>query len=199
MDNDPNSAPAAPTPLDPIWDRALILADRGDEIPTRGAKPPQRLNHRHEGILRWLLANPDKQLQDCCAELGYTQAWLSTIIHSHAFQAELRARQLQLYGEVALEIKDKLTGAAHLALDKIIEHLPVASPQFALDAAKETLKNLGYSAPRNGHGTNININTGPQYNVSPDELARARAIMQAKQHNAQPALEHNTEPTTAAA
>lgn len=131
--------------------------------------------------MRWLLGNPDKSLTECAAALGYTLPWVSVVVRSHAFQAELKDRQEQLYGDVALDIKDKLTGAAHMALDRIIDNLPVATPDHALDVAKETLKALGYSSPRApqpGNVTNItHIQQNNIGNVSPEELARARAIM----------------------
>jgi hypothetical protein len=148
----------------------------------------RRLNHRHEGVLRWLLANPNRPLGDCAKELGYTPAWLSTVIHSQAFQAELRTRQILLYGEASLEIRDKLVGAAHLALDKIIESIPVQPPQFALDASKEVLKSLGYTAPRHNqppHQTNIQVNVGG--GVSPEELQQARQAMMAARQSPTPA------------
>ena len=156
---------------------ALTFQDPTTAADGANAAPPlQRLNHRHEGILRWLLANPQKPLSQCAIDLGYTQPWLSVVIHSQAFQAELKTRQLLLFGEASLEIKDKLVGVAHLALDKIIEAMPGAPAQFALDATKEVMRSLGYTAPRfNPQQPLVQVNV--QAGVSAEELALARQAM----------------------
>lgn len=147
-----------------------------------GATQPQRLNYRHEAIIKWLIANPDLCLADCAAFFGYTQGWLSVIIHSDAFQAQYRTLQDASYDDVRLDIKAKITGLAHMALDKLAEQMPlVTDPRAALDVADKTLKALGYgTAPRNPAGfsaTNVQIN---QYQVSASELAEARRLATAR-------------------
>lgn len=147
--------------------------------------------------MRWLIANPNKRLTDCAAALGYTLPWLSIITRSEAFQAELRSRQAIVFDDVALDIKDKLLGTAHLALEKVMEHIPNGSPEFALDAAKETLKSLGYSSQRavQPGTTNItNIQQNNYNNVSQDELARARAIMTHREASPSTGEPHTDQP-----
>ncbi len=140
------------------------------------------MNHRHEGVLRWLLANPERPLSDCARELGYTRTHLSIIIHSDAFQARLREAQGDLAGEIALSIQDKLTGLAHASLDRLAEQLPIATdPKLVLDVAERALENLGYGAksrvPQPPGIGSVNVFVGQS--ISGEELARARAAAQA--------------------
>src|SRR3990167_5133055 len=105
----------------------------------------QGLNHRHEGIIKWLIANPSRKLGECAAELGFTPAYLSIIIHSDTFRAAIAEAHIEAFGTVCLDLKDKLTGLSHLALDKLIDSIPVmVDPGDLLDTAKLTLNALGY-------------------------------------------------------
>lgn len=125
--------------------------------------------------MKWLIANPDKSLGECAAAHGYTQSWLSIVIHSDAFQAQLRELQDKSYTDVRMDVKAKITGIAHLALDKLAEQLPVsADPKFTLDVADKTLRALGYGAPARGQPTiNVQVNNNQ---VTPAELAEARRL-----------------------
>lgn len=173
------------------------MLDESTPTAPKGAKPPQTLNYRHEAILKWLLANPDLLLGDCAAFFGYTPAWLSIIIHSDAFQAQYRALQDASFTDVRMDVKAKITGLAHLALDKLAEQMPLVSdPRTTLDIADKTLKALGYGiAPRYpAAATNVQINN---YQVSPGELAEARRIA-ASRRAVHPALEPPIEAAAAA-
>ena len=48
-----------------------------------------RLNTTHEMLMNWLVCNPEKSLRECADHFGYTQSWLSQIIHSDIFQHAL--------------------------------------------------------------------------------------------------------------
>lgn len=107
----------------------------------------KKLNHRHQQICNWLLMHPDRTQGDCARELNYTEAWLSMIINSDAFQA-LYQQRAEATGQVAVHsIANKLKGVAGLALEKAAEKLqgPMCSEQFLGNTMKETLKALGYS------------------------------------------------------
>jgi hypothetical protein len=127
--------------------------------------------------MTWLLLNPDLPLSACAVHFGVGQPWLSTLIHSDCFQARLREQQERLFSGVTAEIKEKLTAAAHLSLDRVMERLAVTADEgFILNANDKILKNLGYGAPRVGPqpGPTINniIVNGP---IDREQLARARA------------------------
>lgn len=74
------------------------------------------ISHKHEALLNWLVLNPDKSLRECADHFGYTQSWVSSIIHSDIFQVALKEKQLAIAAKVADSIPAKLRRAADVAL-----------------------------------------------------------------------------------
>lgn len=144
----------------------------------------QRMSHTHEQIINWLLLNPEKSLRECADFFGYTQSWLSTLIHSDLFQARLRERQQEVAARVTATIPEKLQAVANIALEKLGEMVAKSEdPEFVLDAADKALHRMGYApaSARNPapafaqvQATNANV-----FMVTVDDLAEARKLMQA--------------------
>jgi len=106
----------------------------------------QRVSHTHEQIINWLLLNPEKSLRQCADHFGYSQSWLSQIIHSDIFQASLQARQEGVFTRVANDIPAKLKGLADVAIEKLGEALERSEDgEFALDVFDKTMHRLGYA------------------------------------------------------
>jgi|SRR5687768_1786579 len=106
----------------------------------------QKVSFSHEAIILWLLENPHKALRECAAHFGYTQAWLSTVIHSDAFQEQLRLRQDELAAITGAGIRRKLQAATDIALEGLTRHLEVTEdPKFLLDATDKLLHRMGYA------------------------------------------------------
>lgn len=82
-----------------------------------------RLNHTHEAIARWLLENPTRSLRECAQFFGYTQSWLSCIIHSDAFQVKLNQMQKEADAVVVLDVPARLRGIASSTLDGIAQQI----------------------------------------------------------------------------
>lgn len=143
----------------------------------------QRLSHTHDQVINWLLVNPHKSLRECADYFGYTQAWLSTLIHSDIFQAELRRRQLDVAARVAQSIPEKLQAVADIALEKLGDAVAQSEdPDFILDVADRALHRMGYApaSARNPAGAPSQLGIQNQTNVfvlAPDELERARNLM----------------------
>jgi hypothetical protein len=149
------------------------------------AKPAiKRLSHTHEDIARWLLENPTRPLKECAMYFQYTQAWLSCIIHSDAFQARLKKLQDGADAVTILDVPARLRGVAAHALEGLGDQVETAVKdgngishrQFLLDASELALKALGYGVakapPAPGTFFNqTNYNFPP---VDPVTLARAR-------------------------
>lgn len=120
----------------------------------------QDLSPTHEAIIDWLLTNPEKNLSECSKHFGYTQAWLSTVIHSDAFQLYYRRRRAALDSLVNDRICSKLQDVSDKALDKLRDYLD--RPQEDLDMrlvndlADKTLERQGFGVSRGGNTTNNN-------------------------------------------
>jgi hypothetical protein len=106
-----------------------------------------KLTPRHENIIAFLVANPTMRKQDVARAFGVTPAWLSTVIHSDAFQAKLAERQAQFFSAATQTIREKLETVAHLSLDKLIEHAEFEIETKEIRAnAEMALERLGYGA-----------------------------------------------------
>lgn len=163
-----------------------------EEAKTSQRPQLMRLSVSHEAIINWLLLNPGKNQMKYCAEhFGYTRAWLSSIVHSDAFQAKLRDRQEQLFGDMMPSLAEQATGVAQVALEQLGEKLEKEEmpAKFLLDTTDRLLGRLGYSPSSPAPGTVINNNTQVNnFPVSPDMLKNAREMSRTGDSNDRPAL-----------
>lgn len=133
------------------------------------------ISHTHDMVMNWMLENPHRNLQDCAAYFGYTPTWLSSMIHSDAFQAKLKEKQGAVFSMIAEDIPARMRGLAHLAIDKMEKKLESTNDgEFIQDAFTKILDRAGY-APKSG-------NSAPQqqnnvFVVDAGTLSAARASM----------------------
>ena len=142
----------------------------------------KKVSFTHEALILWMLENPHRPLRDCAEYFGYTQAWLSTVIHSDAFQEQLRKRQQEFAILTGVDIRNKLMTATNIAIDGLTKHLEkTEDPEFLLDATDKLLHRMGYApaSSRNPAGQVINQTTNVQNNitVSSSDLADARDLL----------------------
>lgn len=152
------------------------------------------LSHTHEAILNWLVLNPEQPLRVCADHFGYTQAWLSSVIHSDLFQHALKEKQLAVAAAVAQTLPQKLAVAADIAVTKLTEKLEnTEDPEFILDATDKILHRLGFAPisarnPLGGPGQ-LAVPVAQQNNffLQASDLEAARELMQAAASSALPA------------
>ena len=166
----------------------------GDAPTPVGAKQIQRLSHVHESMINWLIMNTDRSLRECADHFGYTQSWVSSVIHSDLFQQALKERQLDVAARVAGSIPEKLRRAADIAIDKLTTKLEeVEDPEFILDATDKILHRMGYApaSARNPGGSpgQQPVNQQNNFFVSAGDLADARGLMQASAEAARTTLQ----------
>ena len=137
-----------------------------------------RLSHCHEAVMNWMLLNPDRSLRECADHFGYTQSWLSTLIHSDIFQAKLAERQEGIRARIADSIPRKLRMAADIGVEKLATHLEKSEdPDFILDATDKLLHRLGYAPARSAGAPIAQQGSGNVQNnffVSAGDLEAAR-------------------------
>lgn len=142
-------------------------------------------NFSHDAIALWLVANPGGKQKECAEHFGYTQAWLSIIIHSDAFQARYRELLGQADASVINDIPAKMRGVASRALDGLAEAVEVAveSDQtimhrgFLLETSDKLLRDLGYGPQKPTVQINNPVQNNTIIGVDSDTLARARQKM----------------------
>jgi hypothetical protein len=140
----------------------------------------KKVSIKHDAIMDYLLVNPTAPLKTVAYEFGVTQAWLSTIIHSDAFQIQLATKKNELFNGTVLPLREKVVGLAHAAVEKLGEKLERSEdPAFVLESTDKILHRLGWAPQRVAAGTNIQQNNF--YTADKETLARARNLMNAAQ------------------
>lgn len=136
------------------------------------------MNHRHEGLLSWLILNPHRPLYECARELGYSPTWVSMVVHSDMFQALYR-EECQKRNQLAVHtITNKLSGLTVLALDKSIEKIESgsATERFLGETTKNALAALGYGAKSEAQGTQKHLHVHVDGNALVEARERAAQL-----------------------
>ena len=150
--------------------------------PGSGSTGPSNHSHRHEAILQWLIANPERKLGECAQEFQLTQAWLSCIIHSDTFQEQLKKRQDECFSTAVISLRERISGVAAVAMDRLGEKIEsTQDANFLLKAADMAMRHL---EPRKGLGGSgmggggVNFQQNNYYAMAdPSALSRARERM----------------------
>lgn len=157
-----------------------------------------RLSTTHEMLMNWLVLNPEKSLRECSDHFGYSQSWLSQIIHSDIFQHALKEKQLAIGLRVADSIPARLRKAADIALDKLTDHLEKnEDPEFLLDATDKILHRMGYApaSARNPAGPPSGNHIQQNVFISAGDLSAARELMQLSAESVMPLPGERSEAT----
>lgn len=151
---------------------SLLSAEPVGGIPIKSVRP------RHNAIMDYILANPTEQMQHVAAHFKVSASWLSIIINSDCFVSMMREKQEEMFHEMLIPLGEKLTGVAHLAIEKLGKKIEESGDAtFILDATDKVFKNLGYGAKSSGA---INVSVGGNAQVAvvnSDVLSAARQRM----------------------
>lgn len=135
------------------------------------------VRNKHEAIAQFMAMNPTVPQGIVAAEFNVTQAWLSVIVRSDAFQQRMKELQGDLYSPVMQSLREKMETAAHLALDALTEKLGTCDDAgFALDASDRLLSRMGYGN-KNGQGSTVINNNLNVQTVDPNLLKESRALL----------------------
>lgn len=144
----------------------------------------QKLSARHIQIMEFILFNPKMKLGDVAKRFGVTQNWLSVIINSDLFKAELRTRIETMRAMNDVRMATELSEVAFGGLKKMKELLdhedcdPKTVKEFT-GTALEALGYIGKSAMPSGGG-NVNVNVGIRNEVTQNDWDEAQAIIRAR-------------------
>lgn len=108
-----------------------------------------RVKYTHDAMIDMLLANPVISQGELASRFGYTQAWVSRVMNSDAFQARLAERKTELVDPgLAATIDERLRAVATKSLDNVLEKLTnnPTNGDFSLKVMEVATKALGYGA-----------------------------------------------------
>lgn len=107
-----------------------------------------RVKYSHDAMIDLMIAQPSVSQGELAQHFGYTQAWVSRVINSDAFQARLALRKEDLVDPtIVASIDEKMRAVAAKSLDVVLEKLAtVQNFDHALKAFEATTKAMGYGA-----------------------------------------------------
>ena len=112
------------------------------------------LSNKHRAILEHMVANPAQKLGEIAATFDVSPSWLSVLIHSDAFQEELAKKRGEVFHPAMVSLQERLTGMAHLVLDKLGEEIDngkLTGGQL-IETSTSVLDRLGYGPDRPAGG-----------------------------------------------
>lgn len=135
-----------------------------------------RVNPWHQRFALWLIAHGETKGwgRKAAQEFGVTQAWISTVYHSDAFQDYYKALRDEHTKAIVHSIADKLNGAAGQALDILQEKLELEGPSLPFDTVLEAVDVLTKRAAPAQKPGDVNVLVAQ---VSREELEAFRARM----------------------
>lgn len=106
----------------------------------------QRVAYSHDALIDTMLANPFASQGDLARMFGYTQAWISRVINSDAFNARLAERKTELIDPtITATIEEGLKALASVSLNVLLDKLTLNQDEnLALKTMEVTTKALGY-------------------------------------------------------
>ena len=112
-----------------------------------GVKPP-RVRYTHEAMVDLIVENPWVSQGQLAAHFGYSQAWISTIITSDAFQARLEERRHEVLDpELRLSLQERfraiVTQSLRVLQEKISKPADQVNDQLVLKTVEIGAKALG--------------------------------------------------------
>jgi hypothetical protein len=116
-----------------------------------------RVKYSHDAMIDLIISNPMASQGEIARYFGYTQAWVSRILNSDAFNARLALRKEEIVDPcLTASVEERLKGLASMSLDVLMRKLEMApKEETALKALEITTKALGYGARQ----TNVAVQT----------------------------------------
>ena len=119
-------------------------------LPSYSVNRPQieKVRYSHDAMIDIILSNPSIHQSALAKYFGYTQAWVSTIMSSDAFQARLAQRREEVLDPaLTLSIEERFralsTRSLEVLMEKLAEPASQVSETLALRAAELGAKALG--------------------------------------------------------
>lgn len=133
------------------WSTPARLPGEHPKWPAGVARGVTKVSYTHAAMIDEIIANPCISQNQLAAHFGYSAGWISQVISSDAFQAQLAARTGQLVDPVLqVSIETRFKGLVARSLEILAEKLngPASSipDNLALRALELSSRALGYGA-----------------------------------------------------
>jgi hypothetical protein len=116
-----------------------------------GANSIARVKYTHDAMIDLIIADPSIKQGALARHFGYTEAWVSRIFASDAFQARLAQRKEELVNPaISASIETRMNGLVIQSMEILAEKLEATrSPDLAAKVFELSTKAAGYGARQN--------------------------------------------------
>lgn len=120
----------------------------------------EKVRYSHDAMIDVIIAEPAIKQKELAERFGMTQAWISRVIGSDAFQARLAARKEKVIDPVLTHnMEERLRGLAIQSLEIVQEKLEATgSADMAMKALDLSTKALGFGARERNGGAQVQNN-----------------------------------------
>lgn len=141
--------------MDSATNSALTAGDRllAELRDAPSAQPPaatmgrlQKCSYSHKAMIDLIIEKPELTQNQIAAHFGYSASWISNILASDAFQAEMASRREEIVDpRLKATVEERFRALVILSLDVLYKKLeaPVVSDNVAIRAAELGAKALG--------------------------------------------------------
>lgn len=169
------------------------------------AGPVQKLHYTHEAMIDLIIAEPGIYNEELAARFGYSPSWISTVVVSDIFQAQLAKRREELIDpELRLSVKSKFAGLLERSMEILRKKMDVPADkvpdQLAIQVAKMAGQSLGFGVKETKVSvseTHFHLTELGNNLVGLLRDRKAQAAAAGVNGNGLPALEHNSDSTRA--
>lgn len=138
---------------------------------------PKRFNWWYSAIIDWMVANPGRKLGECARHFDKSQAWLSTVINSDMFKAQLAARKESFQQVHDFGLIEKQTEVANLGFDILIDAMKKKRDAIPIDTlvkiSDTAMQRLGYGVKPPAGIPSVQVNLGMNQQVHAPVTAEA--------------------------
>lgn len=142
----------------------------------------QRVHYTHDAMIDIVLADPAIKQKELAAKFGVSEAWISRIFGSDAFQAALAKRRADITDPfVVATMEERIKGLAFQSLEVLAEKLEeTRNADLALKSLDIAGKALGFGAKHvaNNVQNNFVVQLPDKANSSADWASKHRIIEQ---------------------
>lgn len=117
----------------------------------------KKISYTHDALIDAIIACPHASQRELAALFGYTEAWISQIIHSDSFQVRLEGRRKETVDPILLQkTEERLEGLMGQAMTVLSEKLEATrNPELAARVLDISARARGYGA-RDRAGVQVN-------------------------------------------
>ncbi len=133
----------------------------------------EKVRYTHDAIIDEILVDPAISQGELSRRFGFSQAWMSIIINSDAFQARLAERKGTLVDpKIQARVEERLEALANRALDRLLDRVESSVPLKPLELVAIAKLGVGDRANRpaaQAQTNNLYVFTAP---AVPDSSAQ---------------------------